>query len=158
MKIFMYSDLHISKTSSILPNIDNSLYTYRQQMILDTGKYLAKLVKLEKPDLIINLGDTFDQHTVTSYDIKIASEFFSNFLQFNIPHYVLVGNHEMLNRNFNAVDLLNNISNITVISENQTIQIENENVKLAFLPYCDYNEILKLEEMLFYRKELNQMY
>lgn len=146
MKIFMYSDLHISKTSSILPNIDNSLYTYRQQMILDTGKYLAKLVKLEKPDLIINLGDTFDQHTVTSYDIKIASEFFSNFLQFNIPHYVLVGNHEMLNRNFNAVDLLNNISNITVISENQTIQIENENVKLAFLPYCDYNEILKFPE------------
>ena len=64
MRILMYSDLHISKTSSILPlSSDNPKYSYRQNMIIETGKYLANLVKQEKPDMIINLGDTFDQHT-----------------------------------------------------------------------------------------------
>ena len=37
MKIFLYSDLHISKNSSIFPNSsDNNNYTYRQDMIVNT--------------------------------------------------------------------------------------------------------------------------
>ena len=40
MKIFMYSDVHISKTSSIMPNNSDNKYTYRQNMIIETGKYL----------------------------------------------------------------------------------------------------------------------
>ena len=36
MKIFMYSDLHISKTSSIFPlTSKNHKYTYRQNMIIE---------------------------------------------------------------------------------------------------------------------------
>ena len=90
MKIFLYSDLHISKNSSILPNSsENNNYTYRQNMIVKTGEYLASIIKKENPDLIINLGDTFDQHTITSYDVKIASEFFKCFNSINIPHFVL---------------------------------------------------------------------
>lgn len=152
MKILMYSDLHISKTSSILPNISDSIYTYRQKMIIETGKYLANLADMEKPDLIINLGDTFDQHTVTSYDINVASEFFNCFRLINIPHLVLVGNHEMLNGNFNAIQLLNNINNVTVISQPSVINTDvlltstcktlQPNIQLAFLPYCDYTDII----------------
>lgn len=139
MKVLLYSDLHISKTSSILPLfIDGSKYSYRQQMIINTGKYLANLVRQYKPDMIINLGDTFDVHTLTSYDISTASEFFKCFEEFtDIKHYVLVGNHEMVNQNFNAVELLNNIDNITVISDPRTL-CDGE---LAFLPYCNYNDI-----------------
>lgn len=92
MKILIYSDLHISRTSSILPMLSNSLYTYRQKMILFTGTWLTDIAKKEQPDLIINLGDTFDQHTISSYDIDLASKFFSNFTQNvkHIPHYILV--------------------------------------------------------------------
>lgn len=140
MKILMYSDLHISKTSSILPAGNDTKYTYRQQMIIETGKYLANLVEKENPDVIINLGDTFDQHTVTSYDIHVASIFFDCFKNFKGKHYVLVGNHEMINQNFNAIALLNNISNIQVIDEPTTID------DLAFLPYCDHREILQFPE------------
>lgn len=161
MKIFMYSDLHISRTSSIMPTLSNSKYTYRQQMILDIGKYMANIIDEEKPDVIINLGDTFDQHTITSYDIHIASEFFKCFRMFNIPHLVLVGNHEMINQNFNAIQLLGNINNITVITEPCTvdsfvIKPDSEKIQLAFLPYCDYKEILEFPagQILFSHQDI----
>lgn len=144
MKIFMYSDLHISKTSSILPQTEGK-YSYRQQMIMATGKWLSNLVKDEKPDIIINLGDTFDQHTITSYDIDTASEFFGNFKDLKVPHIVLVGNHEMINKDFNAIALLKHINNIIVIDEPSTINLEingnGDPVPLAFLPYQNWNEI-----------------
>lgn len=144
MKIFMYSDLHISKTSSILPQTDGK-YSYRQQMIMATGKWLSNLVKDEKPDIIINLGDTFDQHTITSYDIDTASEFFGNFKDLKVPHIVLVGNHEMVNKDFNAISLLKHINNIIVIDEPSTINLEingnGDPIPLAFLPYQNWNEI-----------------
>lgn len=140
MKIFLYSDLHISRTSSILPlTSSENKYTYRQKMIIDTGIWISNAIKQLKPDLIINLGDTYDKHTITSYDINTATKFFECF-DSNIKHYVLVGNHEMINNNFNAVSLLNNISNITVIDEPCTID------NFAFLPYCDYKSILQFPE------------
>lgn len=150
MRILLYSDLHISRTSSILPLGDDSKYTYRQKMILNTGEWLSQIMVNEKPDMIINLGDTFDQHTLTSYDIDVASKFFDLFTSkmilnnLSIPHLVLVGNHEMINQNFNAIALLNNIPNITVIDHPQTI-----NNDLAFLPYCDYKDILEFPEGKF---------
>lgn len=154
MKLFLYSDLHISRTSSILPSSSDTRYTYRQQMIINTGKYLANIIDQEKPDMIINLGDTFDQHTITSYDVDVASEFFKCFRMFNIPHLVLVGNHEMVNQDFNAIKILGNINNITVISEpcsvNTNVIIPNlDNVELAFLPYCDYRDVEELPKGKF---------
>lgn len=157
MRIFIYSDLHISRTSSIMPLTSSiNKYTYRQNMILELGKYLENIIDEQKPDLIINLGDTFDNHTITSYDIDIASKFFECFRMFNIPHIVLVGNHEMINQDFNAIEILNNINNITVISEPSTVNtdiilltklsLQQPNVKLAFLPYCDYRDILEFPE------------
>lgn len=145
MRIFMYSDLHISKTSSILPLTDTK-YSYRQDMIMRTGKWLSDIVAKENPDLIINLGDTFDQHTVTSYDIDTASEFFRCFSPFKILHLVLVGNHEMVNQDFNAVSILNNIDNITVIDRpiKQHLVFNNEELDLAFLPYCNFKELREL--------------
>lgn len=154
MRIFIYSDLHISRTSSIMPLTSSiNKYTYRQNMILELGKYLENIIDEQKPDLIINLGDTFDNHTITSYDIDIASKFFECFRMLNIPHIVLVGNHEMINQDFNAIEILNNINNITVISEPSTANTNimfplstEQNIKLAFLPYCDYRDILEFPE------------
>ena len=165
MRILLYSDLHISRTSSILPMLSDSMYTYRQKMIISTGEWLAQIASNEKPDLIINLGDTFDQHTVTSYDIDVASKFFSCFkvenTVKNIPHLILVGNHEMINQNFNAIEILNNIEGITVIKDAISIPTDifpniQENKQLAFLPYCDYKQILKYPdgEFLFSHQDI----
>ena len=83
MKLFIYSDVHISRTSSILPISNNSKYTYRQQMIIDTAQYMSQIIKEQNPDIILNLGDTFDQHTITSYDVNTASKFFEQFKKRN---------------------------------------------------------------------------
>ena len=75
MRILLYSDVHISRTSSILPTTyKDTNYTYRQIMLKQTAQWLSKLARDNKPDLIINLGDTFDQHTLTSYDTEIARQ------------------------------------------------------------------------------------
>ena len=178
MKVLLYSDLHISKTSSILPISDTkSRFSFRQNMIIETGKYLANLAEDNNVDMIINLGDTFDVHTITSYDIVTASEFFNCFKYLQIPHLVLVGNHEMVNQDFNAVKLLGNINNITVIAEpctinasllsgirNENADLSNtpveENVKFAFLPYCNYKDILEFPDgdFLFSHQDIQGSY
>ena len=166
MKIFMYSDLHISKTSSIFPlTSKNHKYTYRQNMIIELGKYLSNLIDELRPDLIVNLGDTFDQHTVTSYDIDVASEFFKCFRYLNIPHLVLVGNHEMINADFNAIKILSNINNITVITEptktgTATLLCDNNNneqISLAFMPYMESRDITEFPDGDFLFSHLDIM-
>lgn len=60
MKILLYSDLHISKTSSILPqHSTDPKYTYRQQMIIDTAVILKRVIETYKPDLMVNLRGYF---------------------------------------------------------------------------------------------------
>ena len=154
MKILLYSDVHISKTSSIMPlNTDNSKYSFRQQLIIDTGKYLAELAKQNSVDMIINLGDTFDQHTITSYDVSTASEFFKCFKECDIPHLVIVGNHEMVNSKFNAIELLNNIENIVVISKPSSLRYTDyktgEELEYAILPYTNYKDVISFPDGTF---------
>lgn len=143
MKILLYSDVHISRTSSIFPTTyKDTNYTYRQMMLKQTGQWLSVLAKQNNPNLIINLGDTFDQHTLTSYDTEIARQFFSEFSDINIPHFVLIGNHEMINEEFNAVAMLDNVSNITIIKDPTSLQFKDST--LAFLPYRHTKDIIDL--------------
>ena len=168
MKLLLYSDVHISKTSSILPlNVSASKFSFRQNMIIETGKYLANLADEQKVDMIINLGDTFDVHTVTSYDIVTASEFFKCFRYLSVPHLVLVGNHEMINNDFNAVEILSNINNITVIDEPCRTGVatllkgdSSEQINLAFLPYSNYKDIIEFPEgdFLFSHQDIQGSY
>lgn len=168
MKILLYSDVHISKTSSILPlSVSASKFSFRQNMIIETGKYLANLADEQKVDMIINLGDTFDVHTVTSYDIVTASEFFKCFRYLSVPHLVLVGNHEMINSDFNAVEILSNIDNITVIDEPCKTGIatflkgdSSEQINLAFLPYSNYKDIIEFPDgdFLFSHQDIQGSY
>lgn len=151
MKILMYSDIHISRTSSILPtSYKDTKYTYRQKMIINTAEWLSQIMINEKPNLIINLGDTFDQHTLTSYDIHTAEQFFATFKDrmkmnnYHIPHFILIGNHEMINEDFNAVSMLNNVEGITVIKDKTNVKFKD--CTLAFLPYREYKTITELPE------------
>lgn len=135
MKLFMYSDVHISRTSSILPiKSEDERYTYRQNMIIKTAEWMSELIKNEKADMILNLGDTFDQNTITSYDVETASEFFKRFPQ-DREHIILCGNHEMLNDKDNVLKLFNNINRTQVIDTPTAID------NLLFIPYCDYKDL-----------------
>ena len=135
MKLFLYSDVHISKTSSILPLTSSKEgYTYRQDMIIKTAQWMHDIIMQNNIDMIINLGDTFDQNTLTSYDIVTASTFFYQ-MPSNKPHIVLCGNHEMLNRSFNSIKLFDNIDGVQVIDTPTEID------GLLFIPYCDSKDL-----------------
>jgi DNA repair exonuclease SbcCD nuclease subunit len=57
--------------------------------------WLDKLIEEQKPDLVVNLGDTWDTHAVLRSEV--ACEFMKhvyNVLDQNIPYVYLLGNHD----------------------------------------------------------------
>ena len=62
--------------------------------------WLNTTISIIKPDLVVNLGDTFDTHAVLRSEI--ITEFMKHVrctLQLNIPYVYLVGNHDMYKPN-----------------------------------------------------------
>ena len=58
--------------------------------------WLNKLIVEQKPDLVVNLGDTFDTHAVLRSEV--LNEFMNHVyqvLRLDIPYVYLVGNHDM---------------------------------------------------------------
>lgn len=142
MRIGIYSDLHVSRTSSILPlHTNDGKYTARLQMILNTGKWMYEQFSRNSVDLIVNCGDTLDSSTVKAEELTAISEFYS--YSRGIPEIHLLGNHELQDNGhqFYSSAILNNIKNIKVISE-PTVDTENN---LVFVPYNKPDEVLSRE-------------
>jgi len=62
--------------------------------------WLNELIAKEKPDLVVNLGDTFDTHAVLRSEI--LNEYMKHVyyvLGLNIPYVYLLGNHDMYKPN-----------------------------------------------------------
>lgn len=136
MKIGIYTDVHCSYTSSILPiHKDRSKYTTRLNMIIDTFRWFYDLFAAENVDMIVNCGDLFDSHNLRSEEISAMSEALS--YSRGIPEFHVLGNHEILDkrRNFYATALLNNYDHITVIDT--PTKLDNG---ISFLPYMEAEE------------------
>lgn len=141
MKILIYSDLHCSLNSSILPMFSDlcdfdEKFSTRLNMIIKTGIWLSELAKKEKVYCIINGGDTFDSTVVKAEELEAIVKFFDQFSNLNIPQYVLVGNHEKVNEKFNASEILSGYQNVTVVSKPEKL-----NDYVSVLPYVDAAEI-----------------
>lgn len=141
MKILIYTDLHCSYNSSILPlYIDEETefpkFTVRLRRVIETGKWLAKLAEENNVDCIVNGGDTFDSTMVKAEELEAIRRFFGYFEGTDIPHYVTVGNHEKVNDNFNASDILSGYRNVVVVDKPTKI-----NNVLSILPYMDAEDI-----------------
>lgn len=138
MKIGIYTDLHCSYTSSILPiNTQGTKFSTRLQMIIDTGEWLNNLFNSNGVDMIINGGDTCDSNILKSTEITALSEFFKKF-DGGIPHYVITGNHEILDdeSEFHATSILDGLPNIYVISKPKKL-----NDCVSVLPYRKDTEV-----------------
>lgn len=138
MKILIYTDLHCSYNSSILPLYSGkySKFTTRLQMIIDTGKWISDIAKEQKVDMIVNGGDTFDSILVKAEELNAISEFFKSFESLDIPHIVIVGNHEKVNDAFNGSEILSGFRNVSVYKEPTKI-----NEYLSVLPYMESDQI-----------------
>ena len=136
MKILIYSDLHCCYTTSLLPiYCEGSKYTTRLQMVIDTGKWIAEMADKFNVDTIINGGDTFDSNIVRSEEISAISEFFSYFPD-DIRHIIIVGNHEMLNDNFNFANAFKNTSCVEVYDKPRKLDDT-----ISVIPYMKADKI-----------------
>lgn len=138
MKVLVYTDLHCSYNSSIMPlYYEDSKYTTRLQMIVDTGKWINEIATNNKVDMIVNCGDTTDSHILRSEEITALSEFFRS-IDYNCRHIIITGNHDVLDNNsdFYSTSILSNISNVEVY--NKPTKIDDT---ISVLPYMKSEEI-----------------
>lgn len=136
MKIGIYSDLHISTNSSILPMYDtkyDNKYTTRLNMIIETGKWLYDEFEKNNVDIIVNCGDTLDSINVSADELSAMFDFYKH--SKGIKEYHIVGNHEMVNKDLYATSILNAFDFIRVIDE--PIKLNN----ISFLPYMASSDV-----------------
>lgn len=138
MKIGIYSDLHCSLTSSIMPSYSDGIYTSRLNMIVKTGEWLSELFSSENVDMIVNCGDTFDSNVVCSEEMSAISEFFKHLKKVNKRHIIIVGNHEVrdVNSTFHVSKILSNIDGIEVYDTPCKI-----NDEISVLPYRKSDDV-----------------
>ncbi len=86
MRILLLSDTHIRSTSPV-GRIDN---------FLETQKKKWKFILSQHVDCIIQAGDLFD-NSRPSYEL--LNEFILLFKEYNIPLYIILGQHDLLMRN-----------------------------------------------------------
>ncbi len=118
MRIGIYTDMHCSFTSSILPlTCKNSNYTYRLQMIIDTFKWMYDVFDKANVDFIVNCGDLFDSYRLRAEEVSAMAEALS--YSKGLKEFHIIGNHELLDsqRHFYATALLSNYPNIEVIDQ-----------------------------------------
>lgn len=133
MKIGIYSDLHLSRNSSIMPLYQNSgsRYTTRLQMILGTGKWMYEEFEKQGVDIIVNCGDTVDSSVLKADEISALREFFS--YSRGIKEYHIVGNHELSDKNFYSTSILNQLDFVTIIDSFKCISVGG--CTISFIPY-----------------------
>ena len=139
MKIGIYSDLHISKTSSIIPLYNgNGNYTTRLQMIIDTGRWMYETFDKNNVDIIVNCGDTLDSSVVKAEELSALNQFYG--YSKGIKEYHIVGNHEMSDSNgyFYSNSILSAFDFIEIIDVPKTIELDK---KISFLPYRKTEDI-----------------
>src|ERR1017187_2523235 len=88
--------------------------------------WLNQLIEEQKPDLVVNLGDLFDTHSVVRSEVM--TEFMSHVdkvLKLNIPYVYLLGNHDLYkvgDYRYHALKhLVNKIPNLHIVDTTQEL-------------------------------------
>lgn len=95
--------------------------------------WINEVIKVHKPDLVVNLGDTFDTHAVVRSEV--LTEFLNHVVETNktCPYIYLLGNHDMYKPNDNKYHALKHlkgkIKEFTIIDE--LINLHG----MTFVPY-----------------------
>lgn len=138
MKIGIVGDVHWCTYSSILRQRDGRFSLKLKNLI--TSVNFAEH-NTEDCDIVVYLGDFFDRPDLTAEELSALREVVWNQKQ----HYFIVGNHEsetasLVNSTPKVFDLLN----FAVFSEVWRWDIDDEGVRLVFIPYQTSREMLDL--------------
>ena len=97
-------------------------------------KWVGEVVEVEQPDLVVNLGDTFDTHSVLRSEI--LAEFKRHIKQIGkvCPYFYVLGNHDFYkptDSKYHALETFKEMSNFKVIDK----PIHIKELGLSFVPY-----------------------
>lgn len=113
---------------------DSHLKINRFDLALQFLAWLNKTIAEVKPDIVVNLGDTFDTHAVVRSEV--LCEFMKHVdqvLALGIPYVYLLGNHDMFKPSDSKYHVLepfkNKIKNFYVVDEIQEL------FGMTFVPY-----------------------
>lgn len=107
--------------SKVLLIGDPHLKITKFQLSLDFLKWIQSIVVQEKPDIVINLGDTFDTHSVVRSEVM--SEFMNSVYDItkHSDYFYIVGNHDMYKPNDSKYHALSHlkgkIQNFTIVDD-----------------------------------------
>ena len=128
MKVLVYTDNHFSTNSSIVRK-EGGVTSLRLENQIKSLNWVEKLGKEKGCELVIHLGDFFDKPELTAKELTALKDIEWN----DLPHYFLVGNHEMASADlkFNSLNALSKIGKIV-----DTPQYESGfGYRFIFLPY-----------------------
>ena len=141
MKIGIYSDLHLCRTTGIMPLYckDSDKYTTRLNMIVNTAKWMYDEFEKNGVDFIVNCGDTVDSSVLKADELSALKDFY-NYSK-GTQEYHIVGNHEMSDdeSRIYSTYILGQLPFVKIFDK--SIKIIVDGVKIAFLPYIKPNKI-----------------
>lgn len=129
MKILCYTDVHWSRTSSIVTQ-QGEKYSLRLEKLIQSVNWAENLAVEHGCDLIVNGGDFFDKSTLMSEEISAMSEI----KWATIPHKFVLGNHEIKDKNkeFTSLHLIK-LLGFDLITEPQ--EVDCGTFYICYLPY-----------------------
>lgn len=130
MNILIYGDTHFSQYSSILRKRGNK-YSVRLENEVMSINWAERLAESQGCDMIVCLGDFFDSPNLNAEELTALSD-----IQWaNIPHYFLVGNHEIGSHNLDVSSShLLSLGNM-IIESQPIITYYPNNLEICYLPY-----------------------
>lgn len=133
MKIFLYSDVHWSESSSIIKGRGDR-YSQRLENLIKSVSWAENIGS--GCDMVVCLGDFFDKPNLSAEEITALSE-----IQWaDKPHYFLVGNHDanINDLSFASTYVFTN-SNFHIVSEPTKLDtvssIFDATTNIYFIPY-----------------------
>ena len=139
MRIGIYTDLHLCKTTSILPlHCEGSKYSTRLQYCIDTAKWMYDEFEKNNVDIIVNGGDTLDGLNMSAEEVSALSEFYS--YSKGIEEIHIAGNHEKYGEEseFYTNKILSNLPFVKLYTEPCKI-----NEYISVIPYTDSKNVTR---------------
>lgn len=129
MKAIIVTDLHFGVRK-------NSPFYMKKQLEWIDKQFLPTVDEVQ-PDMIINLGDCFDNRRTVDINIlqTFNDKFFGEIAERGIPHYITLGNHDCYYKDNNDVSIVGSIfkdnPDIKIIKDNQKINLGDKKVLLS---------------------------
>lgn len=119
---------------------DPHLKVSRLEACIKFLKWVEELVLKHKPDMVVNLGDTFHDHAVLRSEIQGIFYTHSQSIACHTPYVYLLGNHDFFkpkDSTYHALQTFKNIPGFTVIDK---ITHDKEN-GITWVPYQTSSEL-----------------